>query len=569
MIDNYKIGKQISLLRHEKELTGEQFAERLGVSPQAVSKWENGKNLPETSLLPKLAETLGVSIDSILMPQQLFILRAIFTNGADSAEVTTILSRYINGDSLDVAITPQFIGTAFSSERVAVLTVKYQTPNGTYFAFAPQGERLVINTDTNGLSADNAFSIVGAWYGNADGFMDVMFKMEHYDYFHYKDLHVNHETFPSSPATDAPEYLTIVFLNQIGIHTVSCRESEALTYSADRTELTLKDTSVCILPGIIPLSWERNMDCCWGGSLHAALSYMGEPYTYEQIMGMSGACYRINFTEIWDWSATDALVAFDYSNPMFKAIGYEQVWADRIDKDDRSAERKLIVSDIQMGKPIVAINLRTATEWGVITGYVDNGKTLYCRTYFDGELLDENNKVKSNGDEYLETEFWPFMLVHFGKKSERPTDKEILQTSLQTLVASFYAPCERGYWQGEQAYQKWIEGLGKDSLWDFENARDDFYRRASVNQCTLRSLIDERRCAAVYLEECGIAELAEMYRGISENASAFYHKWLDKWDKVPSSGSEWRIEEIHLLETILDTERIIVKKTKSMLEKNK
>jgi hypothetical protein len=62
------------------------------------------------------------------------------------------------------------------------------------------------------------------------------------------------------------------------------------------------------------------MDCCWGGALYAALKAMGEPFTYEQLMGMSGACYRLNFTEIWDWSATDALVAFDYNEAMYRAI---------------------------------------------------------------------------------------------------------------------------------------------------------------------------------------------------------------------------------------------------------
>ena len=239
----------------------------------------------------------------------------------------------------------------------------------------------------------------------------------------------------------------------------------------------------------------------------------------------------------------------------------------RLDKDDRSAERKLIVSDIQMGKPVVAMNLRTAAEWGVITGYADNGKTLYCRTYFDGDSLDANGKVKDSGNEYLETEFWPFMLVHFGKKNECPADDETLRASLKTLVDSFHAPCERGYWQGEQAYQKWVVGLRNDSLWDLENARDDFYRRASVNQCTLRSLIDERRCAAIYLREHGQTELAEMYHCISESVGAFYRKWLDRWDKVPNGdgGAEWRTEEVGLLETALDTERNIVRKAKALL----
>lgn len=64
MIDNYKVGNQIALLRKSKGLTGERLAQLLDVSPQAVSKWENGRSLPETTLLPLLAEVLGTSIDS-------------------------------------------------------------------------------------------------------------------------------------------------------------------------------------------------------------------------------------------------------------------------------------------------------------------------------------------------------------------------------------------------------------------------------------------------------------------------------------------------------------------------
>ncbi|NLY18730.1 MAG: hypothetical protein GX045_07220 [Clostridiaceae bacterium] len=157
------------------------------------------------------------------------------------------------------------------------------------------------------------------------------------------------------------------------------------------------------------LEWEADMDCTWAGAVYAALRYMGEPYTYEQILGLSGACYRIAFTEIWDWSATDALVAFDYSSILFNAIGYEQIWADRVEKDDRNEERKNIVRDITNGKPVIAINLRVAPEWGVITGFSENSKNFYCRTYFDKEHLNENN-------DYLESDFWPFMIIHFGEK---------------------------------------------------------------------------------------------------------------------------------------------------------
>ena len=60
-----KTAMRIASLRRERGYTGEALAERLQVSPQAVSKWENAKCLPETAILPALAEALDCSIDSL------------------------------------------------------------------------------------------------------------------------------------------------------------------------------------------------------------------------------------------------------------------------------------------------------------------------------------------------------------------------------------------------------------------------------------------------------------------------------------------------------------------------
>ena len=60
------IGKRIALLRKEKGLTQEELAGHMGVSPQAVSKWENDQTCPDISALPKLAKLLGVSVDELL-----------------------------------------------------------------------------------------------------------------------------------------------------------------------------------------------------------------------------------------------------------------------------------------------------------------------------------------------------------------------------------------------------------------------------------------------------------------------------------------------------------------------
>lgn len=59
------IGKNIYTLRKEKQITQAQLAEKLGVSDQAVSKWENDLCAPDVSMFPILAEYFGVSIDRL------------------------------------------------------------------------------------------------------------------------------------------------------------------------------------------------------------------------------------------------------------------------------------------------------------------------------------------------------------------------------------------------------------------------------------------------------------------------------------------------------------------------
>lgn len=69
METNTILAKNIYILRKQKGLTQEQLAEIMGVSYQAVSKWENEKSLPEASILPLLADTLGCSIDMLFSRQ--------------------------------------------------------------------------------------------------------------------------------------------------------------------------------------------------------------------------------------------------------------------------------------------------------------------------------------------------------------------------------------------------------------------------------------------------------------------------------------------------------------------
>lgn len=65
-MDQTTLGQRIAALRRQKELTQEALAEGLGVSAQAVSKWENDVSCPDIMLLPQLAKALDVTVDTLL-----------------------------------------------------------------------------------------------------------------------------------------------------------------------------------------------------------------------------------------------------------------------------------------------------------------------------------------------------------------------------------------------------------------------------------------------------------------------------------------------------------------------
>lgn len=70
------IGKRIAEHRKRLGLTQDQLAAKLGVTAQAVSKWENDQSCPDISALPKLAEIFGISTDALLGREDGFVHEA-------------------------------------------------------------------------------------------------------------------------------------------------------------------------------------------------------------------------------------------------------------------------------------------------------------------------------------------------------------------------------------------------------------------------------------------------------------------------------------------------------------
>lgn len=66
----YTIGKKIAELRRAKSYTQEELAEKLNVSAQAVSKWENDLSCPDILLLPELANLFNTTVDDLLSKER-------------------------------------------------------------------------------------------------------------------------------------------------------------------------------------------------------------------------------------------------------------------------------------------------------------------------------------------------------------------------------------------------------------------------------------------------------------------------------------------------------------------
>jgi len=70
-MDQQAIGRFISCCRNEKGLTQAQLAEMLGVSDKSISRWENGKTMPDISLYEPLCNALDVKISELLYARRM------------------------------------------------------------------------------------------------------------------------------------------------------------------------------------------------------------------------------------------------------------------------------------------------------------------------------------------------------------------------------------------------------------------------------------------------------------------------------------------------------------------
>ena len=118
------------------------------------------------------------------------------------------------------------------------------------------------------------------------------------------------------------------------------------------------------------LEWGKSTENSFIRSTQLTLNALGDNYSYEYLMGISGAAFRLHFHPDWCPSSADATVGFDVSKVLFKSLGYAgnlHVIDDKNFLEIRNLFKK-IIEHIDQGIPAITINLKTCPELWIITG---------------------------------------------------------------------------------------------------------------------------------------------------------------------------------------------------------
>lgn len=268
-----------------------------------------------------------------------------------------------------------------------------------------------------------------------------------------------------------------------------------------------KTVDSCILYGVPKIYFNRSVDGEEQNSpfpmcLQAVLNYLGQNLSYAEIMAYSGAAFRQRWdSNGWNIAAND--IRFTYGHHLqafelaFQGVGRKVIISENneqkksINKDDATA---LIKSELDCGRPVIALGVVGPPEACIITGYRNNGETLLgwslFQDFWGGCEIDESGYfIKDNWWETTET------IMSVGEEIGNSTSvKEVLENALM-LMTTDEMPTYGGndiFYGGQLAYETWAQAL-ETVEFDVDGA--------NMGQKDQEKMLGEGRYyAAVYLE---------------------------------------------------------------------
>lgn len=276
-----------------------------------------------------------------------------------------------------------------------------------------------------------------------------------------------------------------------------------------------------VIEGVEELAGWGKEDCTFMGSLAVTLRAMGEKVSYDELMGMSGAAFRLQVASPeWNASSCDAGRGFSCIDAALGAMGYTSRGYDTFDEDvqKKTAARQAICRSIDQRRPVPVISMTFGMDWGVVTGYEGDGKTLLYRTYC------------RQGKDYVAGQIEPYVAFVLEKKAERPTRRQAMEESLRLAVRlagmrEFVESNGEKKLCGFTAYEAWIAQLLDDAKYERLDAKA-IGKMVHPNAWCYQTLMDARSAAGRYLRVAAgefdgpvadhVQKAAELYQQIAD-----------------------------------------------------
>jgi len=250
-----------------------------------------------------------------------------------------------------------------------------------------------------------------------------------------------------------------------------------------------------IIDDLGKLDWGIGMENSFLGCVYLLEQKFGYKLSYNDIVGISGYAFRNHFFAGFCPSSPDATVGYNNGGKILSELGYkgnfyhlknsETVDAD-LERKNKDEMLDIIKASIDKGFPVIAIDLIEIAEWGLITGYQNDGKDLLCRTYYD----------KTQGYEIAEKFPWAIYVVD---------DKDINEIiplydkSLQIALEMYQTEKYENYFSGISALVIWIEELQNEEQYSkLDEVKLEEAQHA--NWWIYLSMMDARRIAVEYLK---------------------------------------------------------------------
>ncbi len=264
---------------------------------------------------------------------------------------------------------------------------------------------------------------------------------------------------------------------------------------AGRPAAVKRTRGAAVVQGVPRLAWGEGHDCTYIGALEAALKVSAHPYTYSDLMGLSGLAFRARWSndEVkTKWCHSCAVGEMpDEGTALVTLTGWSLPgeWVEPQGRDTRRLCER-VVAAIDRGEPV--LSYPADFDMALVTGYEEGGRTLLLRDY-------------SSAEEYarLPLEKLGPLQYTLGDHREPPPLGVCLRHALSAAVANWRRERHNGglrdreYWYGDAALAAWQRDIRR-----FDTLPEDTQKTlVGLDRWCFTALLDARRSAARFLKD--------------------------------------------------------------------